>query len=269
LRSENPRVRAGVAQVLYRFEKLAIAAVPALVRARGDADSEAADHAGGALMGIGAVRTADLPQIVSLLGDSNVAIRIAAADVIADYADVKSPAARRAIPLLVRLLGDPNEKMNSSAIDALEKLGKPDITHQSALIKLIGHADARVRKGATQGLVAIAKQLPKDMVPVLGRLLKDKDENTAGAAGTLLALMGPDAASQVPQLMEALGNRNSTICDPAGKALRAIGAPAVLALIKALKHVSLKWKAGPVLRAISKDTKDPELRKKIKAVLLW
>jgi HEAT repeat protein len=175
------------------------------------------------------------------------------------------PAARAAIPDLVRILRGDNAKLYGGAIDALGAIGRDSLEAAPVLIDLLKGDDAAV--AASAGL-ALARIIPDDVdglrqvVPILIEALKDKrtqvrstavvglglsggaavpaladlvkghatDADSAWQAAAALELIGPPAQPSVAVLVDALQSPNEKVIIHAASALGTIGSEARPAL---------------------------------------
>jgi len=162
-----------------------------------------------------------VPALIQALGDSDSAVRRAAAEALGAIGDLQ------AVPALIQALGDwRSENVRCAAAEALGKLGDPQAV--PAFIKALGDSDRAVRRAAAEALVKIGTPA----VPAFIKALGDSDRAVRRAAAEALGAIGDPQA--VPALIQALGDRGENVRRAAGEALVRIGAPAVPALIKAL-----------------------------------
>ncbi|MCC3507422.1 MULTISPECIES: HEAT repeat domain-containing protein, partial [unclassified Microcoleus] len=108
-----------------------------------------------ALGNIGAEAKTAVPQLVSLLKDSDANVRSRAAYVLGNI----GAEAKTAVPQLVSLLKDSDADVRSSAADALGNIGAEAKTAVPQLIPLLKDSDADVRRSAARALVSIALSL--------------------------------------------------------------------------------------------------------------
>lgn len=128
-----------------------------------------------------------------------------------------------AVPLLLRLLGDP--ALQSQALDALIDMG-PEA--QAALPDLTRRLQGRAGDLRSQLPYAIAVIGQQQAVPILLPVLNHPDTTLAQRAASALGRVGPEAAAAVPALRAAL--QRSEIATAATGALGDIG-PAAQAAV--------------------------------------
>lgn len=117
------------------------------------------------------------------------------------------PDARQAIPSLVRLLHDPDERVRRRSILALSQLGPEARTAAPGLIGLLGDPDALVRRWAASALGEIGPTAPA-AIPALIDSLADADMKNRAIVIVALGKIGIRA---VPHLIAALKHPNATI----------------------------------------------------------
>jgi HEAT repeat protein len=106
---------------------------------------------------IGAEAKTALPQLVSLLQDSNAEVRSSAAYALGDI----GAEAKTALPQLVSLLQDSNADVGRSAAEALASLGAEAKTVLPQLVPLLQDSNEDVNTNAADALVSIALSLPE------------------------------------------------------------------------------------------------------------
>jgi HEAT repeat protein len=105
------------------------------------------------------------------------------------------PAAKEAVPALVRSLGDTVQDSHSKVILALGRIhSQPEIV-VPALIKCLSDADSSTRWYAAQSIEAFGSDA-KAAVPDLLTLLADPNEAVKKAAGEALKQIDPEAAAK-------------------------------------------------------------------------
>jgi HEAT repeat protein len=207
------------------------------------------------------------PALIQALRDEDFWVRRAAAEALGQIGDPQ------ATPALAQALRDEMWLVRLAAAEALGQIGDPQAT--PALIQALQDEDSDVRRAAARALRKIdAKDtraipedweihvvVPKDVI----RTVQARSEEHRIVIWTL-EIGDPQA---VPILIEALkhGNRiavrSTTI-----EALREIGAPAVLALVQALKDKNrdkdVRWTAASLLWWIGDPQATPALMEALK-----
>src|SRR5690606_23608438 len=126
--------------------------------------------------------------------------------------------ARRAAPVLIDLLGDPDAGTRESAARSLRTADLGDGSVRAALIAALRDPEARVRRAAVAALGDPAAD--RSAVEALVETLADDDLRRTGLRA--LASIGPGAAPAVPALLELLEHDDVFVRADAGAALRAI-----------------------------------------------
>jgi HEAT repeat protein len=162
-------------------------------------------------------------------------------------------AARVALPQLIVALHDRHWRGRSAAQAALVKIAQNDPAVWAALADAASDPVSDVR-----GAVAYALEdhaLPATLkagVPLLVRLLEDKDGFVAAEAAHALAKAGAGGAAAAPALMQAMKNENAGVRLAAASALGRMGAaaePAVPA-IRAMLGSADKWDRSNAARVL-------------------
>src|SRR5262249_5302279 len=131
--------------------------------------------------------------------------------------------------------------------DGVRTLLQADLDALPVLRELCEDSTPCVRWAAAFALLDTSQAHPGKLLTLLAEVLLDKEAgNYYMRAECLLEELGPDAEPIIPLMIQALTNhaRGGSvsippfICDNVLKTLRSIGAPAVPALLKALKDAS-------------------------------
>jgi HEAT repeat protein len=198
-------------------------AVPALIKALGDSDSAVRRAAAEALGKLGDPQA--VPALIQALGDSDSAVRRAAAEALGAIGDPQ------AVPALIQALGDSDWDVRRAAAWALGKLGDPQAV---PALSVWAHAGGYAARDALQTLGHPMLDLPQAVTQVAAQ----------GAWGVLIRALTCTqvrevvvglGAPAVPALIQALGDGSENFRWAAAWALGAIGDPqAIPALIQAL-----------------------------------
>jgi len=163
------------------------------------------------------------PLIGAMKKEVLTGVKVNAADALGKIKDV------RAIKVLIENLGDKNEEIRESVINALTQIGEPAV---KPVIAVLGHRSADVRAGAAK---VLGKINHADGAEPLISLLKDDVPAVREQAIESLASLGSHA---VGPLIKALGDENKTIQENAIKALVKLDWTAYSALYEALSNPS-------------------------------
>jgi HEAT repeat protein len=159
-------------------------AVPPLIQALGDGNSDVRKAACRALGAIGDRQA--VPPLIQALRHGNSDVRAAACEALGAIGD------RRAVPPLIQALRDRDSDVREAACEALVKIGAPAVPH---LIQALGDGDWHVREAACRALGAIGD---RRAVPPLIQALGDWNEDVREAACWALVKIGDGQA--VPAL---------------------------------------------------------------------
>ena len=150
------------------------------------------------------------------------------------------PAARPAVPALVRAAVDVEEPVRKSAASALEKIDPdwpagPEAEHAApALVKALGSRFTDVWQTAS----FLLGRIGRPAIPPLLDALADRWQDTRQAVvARTLGRIGPAAAAAVPALADELTSEHAHVREAAAEALAQIGPaaePAVPALVRLL-----------------------------------
>jgi HEAT repeat protein len=169
---------------------------------------------------------------------------------------------RKVLPAIITALrDDPSELVREGAANSLGRLAP------RCLEKMLRFVEARealvaalrtdrsgaVRQAAAAALGQLAQVKPEEVesaVSVLGAALKDAHAGTSNAAAETLRRMGKEARAAVPELQQAVRDRNADPLTriPAAQALGLIGSPDALPALAVLKEVLADVKALPDIR---------------------
>ena len=129
--------------------------------------------------------------------------------------------AHAAIPALAAAARHPERLVRRAAIDALGKLG-PDPMTEDVLTTALSGPDPDIRGLAAEGMRRI--QTPGEAVaPLVAALVAGPAYTQRQTAASALALMGVEARSGIPALVDALGYHDSEVRRLAADVLAAIG----------------------------------------------
>ncbi len=247
LRGKSAKERCGAADSLYEMGPGACKAIPALIAALNDEESEVRVRVVYALGAIGPAAEPALLSLIRLLKDKKAGdeVRWPVAMNLAKF----GPNARQAVPVLLEILETEDALMKIGAIDALGNLGQDDPRVVPALIKALDHPHSSVHRGAAGALARLARE-PDKAVSVLMRFIaKHKAEpELSDSRAYVIRLLGrfrSRAKPAVAMLVEIAKDEkeHSDVRENAVEALGRIGRDAREAL--------------PALRVIKEQERSP------------
>ena len=182
---------------------------------------------------------AAIPILVELLRDRNDRVRWRAADLLRNL----GPKAEPAIPALVVALKDKKYRVQCSAANALGSIGPGAVKAVPGLIKALGDAEGVVRSSAADALGQIGPTAAES-VSALTKALNDEEEGVRVAAAGGLWKITADHQTVMQILLSVLknGGRTMTALDHQEAAVEVLGLmgpkrPEVIpALVKALQN---------------------------------
>lgn len=220
LKDKDPKVRNQAAERLSSMGMKAImlkgrfkgeAAIPALIDALKDSESQVRYHALSALNWLMDNRKPPdlatiVPTVTELLADAYDGTRWQAAAVLGEI----GPPARTAVPLLTKALADSDDTVRGSAAEALEKIGPESKVAVPQLIKLLKDPSDQVRESAADAIARLDPGSAQVVVASLTEDLKHEKPEFRGRAARALGSFGPEAKSATPQLANMLKTEEYT-----------------------------------------------------------
>ncbi|MEN6449155.1 MAG: HEAT repeat domain-containing protein [Thermoguttaceae bacterium] len=196
---------------------------------------------------LGQIGAATVPALRELSNDKSVEFRCAVVDAL-EQASSTGAGAKAAVPVLARLLTDPDLNVRNTAARAVSRIGPKAEPAIPALVTLLRHRDTYPMVFGDEAAVALGKIGPA-AIPAIMELLKDKDVQCRWAAVSALKEVGSAA---VPVLVRSLKNKslNSDEVFAVEMALGRIGSPAVSTLVECLNNPAayVRCRAASALR---------------------
>ena len=199
LSDPDVRVRRAAVDLLETLDREAAPAAGKLVQALADPDRFVRWSAARVLGKLApAEPTMVVPGLTRLLNETDLDVRISAAQSIAQY----GPAAKLAVPALTSkvTVGDPESRV--AAIHALQSIGKDSEMAIPAVTLALGHGDLRVRMAAAEFLGQLGP-MARSAVGALRVAMLDEKLEVRSAAGDALLDLGPAAVLDPPQAADA------------------------------------------------------------------
>ena len=162
---------------------------------------------------------------------------------------------------VVRQFHHPNPEVRVRAMGKLSAYGPEAAKALPYLVENFRDRRETVNRAAEKAMVS----LQEPGAQAFGSLLSDKDSWVRCRAAAALGQMPGDAGSVIPQLVEALHDKDFCVSEKSAIALGAVGDPAVPPLLEALKsnNASARKGAAQALGYMS-----PDIQKKVGATLL-
>lgn len=178
------------------------------------------DSSDSELGGLGDTAKAKLvPALTRSLKSKDPSVRYYAARAIGEI----GPAARSAIPVLIKMMNDTglDSNVGMAATDAFGRIGPEAIPY---LMKALKDRDVETRSNAASALGDFGPAA-KDAVPLLIEAAKDKNLGLRQSSTRALGRIGPDAKAAVPVLAASLKDKDPLLQSHAAEALERIGTP--------------------------------------------
>ena len=204
LDDDDAFVRASAAEALGKLGPAARAAAPILARKLNDKVSRVRAAAVG---GLGKTAGDDVTYaalFASALNADDASVRIAATRVLSKLPAIATAAAENLVAALV----DEDEHVRAGAARALGVAGKDIASSVPALVQQLRDPVDEVRVEIVRALGAIGETTP-GVIAELGATIADPSPKVRRQGVLTLRGLGPDAMPAVPQLVEALDNKDS------------------------------------------------------------
>ena len=259
LKSEQEVVRFRAAKVLARIGRKASAAIPKLVELLNDPEGKIQMAALEALGAMGPAAKDVVPDIAKKVEGDDVDLAREAARTL----KALGPAAAPAVPSLAKALDSNDQNLCAEAAEALAAVGPEAVGAVEAIARHLGSANSRreERIALLQAASAIGPPA-KDAIPVVTKLLGEREVSVRVAAAETLGKIGPGNPDAVKGLAGPLADpKNTPLAVQAAvmKALAGMGpgaraaAPDVKALGEKANDPSTKVWAAATLAALGAD----------------
>jgi HEAT repeat protein len=170
---------------------------------------------------LGQAALPSIPFVARLLGDSEAAVRVAAAKALGRFG--KSSA--QVLDEILKARGDAEPAVRKEAVLLLGLAGREKGV-LAALLDSLGDSDAEVRGAAAAVLRALQPPLGKNDLALLAGSLKDRGLEARRFCATELARIGPDCAPVIKELLAGLHDADPIVRGHVFAALGALGADA-------------------------------------------
>jgi HEAT repeat protein len=183
-------------------------------------DGEVRRSAAGALGDLGPRAQAAAPRLGSLLDDPDRLVASAAARALTKFGGAS-------VAVLAEALKSPNREANKLVLESLRNLWDSAEPAVPALVEVVEHGDAELKKIALGVLTGIRTDSPE---AVQAAIAAAADPSLRGAALSLLRVAGAAAEPSLPLLRRALGDEDPKVRVEAILAIGSVGKPAALAM---------------------------------------
>lgn len=200
-------------------------ALPQLIAALNDKSDVIRREAIAALRQIGPRAASAVPALLQCLKDPNPAVSIDSLWALTAIAPATSAPAL--VPTMLPLLSSPIPQMRFTACYAVGSLGPAAKDAVPLLEKNLGEPDQFLQMASAWALVRIQpdkSEVVEECIDSLLRGLKMPDPRVQSEAAATLGMLGPRAQRSVPALTEARQDPDEGVRKAAGEALDAIGA---------------------------------------------
>ena len=232
LSDKNADVRSGAARALAEIGPSAREAAAVLIPLLNDKDETVRANAAAAIGEIGVPSDAAFCGLAFLLQDANGNIRGIAAQALGKF----GPAADAHRSALLEMLKDPNSETAINAALALASLGEP-VPEAARLYALALARESSAKKLAENAL----RKFGLRAVAALQLVIKEeKDRYIRREAISMLGKLGESARPAIPELVEALGDKEVDIQNYAAMALVDLGAAPIEASAAMLRMMK-EW----------------------------
>lgn len=164
-------------------------------------------------------------------------------------------AADRTLPVLVKLLDDKNDEVNSAAAEALGSLGKGALVAVPSLIKKLSSKDEDVRIASVETLGKIGPEAKAAVPELIKRMHGDGSLYVKRKSARALGHIQDDPAKVLPELAKALKDKDPVLRFAASEAIGKYGdkaEPVIDNLISMLKDESSAYFGSMALTKIGK-----------------
>ncbi len=198
LQDESESVRAAAAHALNTVKPATGNSAAALVRVLGDKSERVRFNAVQSLCNLKVEAKTVIPPLAATLHDESAEVRALAASHIGFFGTDASAAE----PALIEALSDADAEVRHAAAATLGGIGPaPRPGAVSALKQFFADDDAELRRNAISSVIEIDREEAKGAVPLLIRIIEDKNTKEGAWAALSLEKLGPHANAAVPALI--------------------------------------------------------------------
>ena len=182
----------------------------------GDNQRDIGSRGGVELNNIG---TAAIPALIKALGDGNSNVRRFAASFLEKH---KALTVEDKVKRYIVDLSDSRPSVRTRAAEALGNMGSAAAEAIPLLVKLIGNSDYYLRLHASNALEKIGSLTPELKVKRFSLDLRDSNKDVRIKAAEALCILGQDAREALPNLKKLLNDEDEIVRIAAEKAVRKI-----------------------------------------------
>jgi HEAT repeat protein len=201
-----------------------------------------------AALALAAEETRSVQELIAQLSSSDIPVRREATYQL----EKLGPAAKEAVPALLKVIDDPDKQVWSNALAALAAIGPDAKDAIPTLLSILKSGRDRPQRFRERGQMvvraayALTRIGPVAIPPLIEALGTDDPGLRAGAAKALGG-MGPAAKDAVPALVENLGIQDTEVQRETVEALGSIGAEARPKVVEALQASEARQRSSAAL----------------------
>ncbi|SVB94124.1 uncharacterized protein METZ01_LOCUS246978, partial [marine metagenome] len=214
IESAEVRERREAARTLSLIGDNAVPALPALIKALNDKDTQVSAHALTAITQLGPNAKPAVPHLINNLKDKQAQVRFRSAYALGQVGP-------EAVGPLIEALKSESPDQRAGTAMALAWIGPDALAAIDGLIQVLGDPDSRVRDEAVRALGGMGRE----SVESVSIALSTGDDDVKCSALQIFAKIGPDAQEEVLTIRRFVTDDSPAIRIRAAQALAHVGIP--------------------------------------------